>query len=131
MSPGRIALAPLILAAAATSAQAQTVTAYKTGEETTGLTKQCFYDGLGNAYTQTVKSTQLCPLTIRVRVTPNRESGPESPTPTPERPTRTAYLTDESTTGSTKQCYYEALGTTYTRTVSSAALCRLTIQVPR
>ena len=43
-----------------------TITAYKTGEETTGSTKQCFYDGLGNRYTKTVQSQQLCPLSITV-----------------------------------------------------------------
>ena len=46
---------------------AQTVTAYKTGERTTGMTKQCYYEHLGNEYTRTVRASQLCPLSIRVR----------------------------------------------------------------
>ncbi|PYO47149.1 MAG: hypothetical protein DMD72_10770, partial [Gemmatimonadetes bacterium] len=41
---------------------AQTVTAFNTGEETTGMTKQCFYDALGSAYTRTISSIALCPL---------------------------------------------------------------------
>ena len=46
---------------------AQTVTAFNTGEETTGMTKQCFYDALGSAYTRTISSIELCPLSIQVR----------------------------------------------------------------
>ena len=55
------------LAVTAEAAQAQTVTAFKTGEKTTGMTKQCFYDGLGSQYTKTISSVSLCPLTIKVR----------------------------------------------------------------
>ena len=46
---------------------AQTVVAMKTGEKTTGMTKQCYYDALGNEYTRTISSVELCPLSIRVR----------------------------------------------------------------
>ena len=49
-------------------AQNQTVTAFKTGERTTGMTKQCFYDALGSAYTRTVGAVDLCPLSIQVRI---------------------------------------------------------------
>ena len=45
----------------------QTVTAFKTGERTTGMTKQCFYDALGSEYTRTVKSYAICPISIKVR----------------------------------------------------------------
>ncbi len=38
------------LAVASTNLPAQTITAYKTGERTTGQTKQCYYDGLGSEY---------------------------------------------------------------------------------
>jgi len=46
---------------------AQTVTAFKTGEQTTGTTKQCYYEFAGSRYTRTVESYQLCPLSIQVR----------------------------------------------------------------
>ncbi len=42
------------------------VTAYKTGERVTGLTKQCYYTFGAKEYTKTVESHQLCPLSIRV-----------------------------------------------------------------
>ena len=45
---------------------AQTITAFKTGEKTTGMTKQCVYNGLGNEYTRTISSVALCPLSIQV-----------------------------------------------------------------
>ena len=61
----------LVLALAAlgsTAVSAQTVTAFKTGERTTGMTKQCFYDALGSAYTRTIGAVELCPLSIQVRI---------------------------------------------------------------
>ena len=45
---------------------AQTVMGFKTGEKTTGMAKQCFYSALGSAYTETVSSVALCPLSIKV-----------------------------------------------------------------
>jgi hypothetical protein len=41
-------------------------TAFYTGERTTGMTKQCYYDYLGNQYTITLDSYKLCPLNITV-----------------------------------------------------------------
>ena len=46
---------------------AQTGTVFKTGERTTGMTKQCFYDYIGNGYTRTIGAIELCPLSIQVR----------------------------------------------------------------
>lgn len=43
--------------------------------------------------------------------------------------TVTAYNTGERITGMTKQCIYDGLGSEYTRTVSSVALCPLSIRV--
>lgn len=111
------------------SAAAQSITAYKTGEQTTGTTKQCFYDALGNPYTVTISSIKLCPLSIRVGT-----SSPESPRlpslpAIPAPSSFTAYKTGEQETGSTKQCYYDGLGNPYTRTVKSIELCPLSIQV--
>jgi hypothetical protein len=110
----------------ATSLHAQTITAYKTGERTTGQTKQCYYDGLGSEYTRTVSSIALCPLSIQVTT----RSPQPTPAPSP-RSSVTAYKTGEETTGSTKQCYYDGLGNRYTRTVQSYQLCPLSITVER
>ena len=107
----------------------QTVMAFNTGEETTGMTKQCFYNALGNAYTRTVRSIDLCPLSIQVPSVPRQnQSTPTAPQP-PRPMTVMAFKTGERTTGMTKQCFYEALGSAYTRTMSSTALCPLSIQV--
>jgi hypothetical protein len=116
-------IAFMALAMCSDSASAQ-ATAFKTGERTTGNTKQCYYQFAGNTYTRTVQSYQLCPISIQVR------SG--SPTPAPSRPaptTVTAFKTGEQTTGNTKQCYYQFAGNTYTRTVQSYQLCPISIQV--
>lgn len=110
------------------SAVAQTVTAFKTGERTTGMTKQCFYEGLGNAYTRTVSSVALCPLSIKVQAAPKRNQRAD-PSYSLESRTITAFKTGERTTGMTKQCFYEGLGSAYTKTISSVALCPLSIKV--
>jgi hypothetical protein len=123
-----IAIAVVDVLCAATALPAQTITAYKTGERTTGQTKQCYYDGLGSEYTRTVSSIELCPLSIQV--TSRRSEPSPGPSPTP-RSTITAYKTGEETTGSTKQCYYEGLGNRYTRTVQSYQLCPLSITIER
>ncbi len=120
-------LALIAFGATGVSAQNQTVTAFKTGERTTGMTKQCFYDALGNAYTRTIGSIDLCPLTIQVRLT--RPTPKPTPPPQPTPRTVTAFKTGERTTGMTKQCFYDALGSAYTRTIGSIDLCPLTIQV--
>lgn len=41
-------------------------TAYFKYERTTGMTKQCVYEYLGNEYTKTIRATELCPLSIQV-----------------------------------------------------------------
>ncbi len=56
----------VIAAAALVSASAFAGTAYLKYERVTGMTKQCVYDYLGNEYTKTIRSTELCPLSIRV-----------------------------------------------------------------
>lgn len=48
------------------SVSAHAGTAFLKYERVTGMTKQCVYDYLGNEYTRTISSTELCPLTIRV-----------------------------------------------------------------
>lgn len=56
-------------ASTATTPQAPvTVTAFFKHEETTGMTKQCFYEALGNAYVLTLSSIALCPLTTQVKM---------------------------------------------------------------
>lgn len=59
-------LQALFLLLASTRAEGQ-VTAFKTGEEQTGLTKQCYYAFGTTRYTRTVRSFDLCPLSITIR----------------------------------------------------------------
>lgn len=108
-------------------ANAQSVTGFKTGEVTSGMTKQCFYDALGSQYTRTMSSVALCPLSIQV---PNPgSSSMYSPPATPRQSGGMAFKTGENVTGMTKQCYYDYLGSTQTLTVSSVALCPLSVRV--
>jgi predicted DNA-binding transcriptional regulator AlpA len=119
----------VLAVAAPRTVAAQAVTAFKTGEQTTGMTKQCYYQYLSSTYTRTVSSVDLCPLTIEVEANPNSTPSTAA-APRPAAPaTATAFKTGEQTTGMTKQCIYSYLASTYTRTVSSVTLCPLTIQV--
>jgi len=63
-------LVAFLTLAASHSLAAQSMMAFKTGEETTGTTKQCLYDALGSAYTRTISSIDLCPLTVQVPASP-------------------------------------------------------------
>lgn len=56
-------IALIVLTASATAFAG---TAYLKHERVTGMTKQCVYDYLGNEYTRTVRSSELCPLSIKV-----------------------------------------------------------------
>ena len=141
MSAIRVVLMLVVLVGlSANASMAQTVTGFKTSEKITGMTKQCFYDALGSAHTRTVSSVSLCPLSIQVEAiprpspntratTPTRTPRTTPPAPRPERATVTAFKTGERTTGMTKQCFYDALGSAYTETVSSVSLCPLSIKV--
>ena len=132
MSKPVCAVGLVLVTLGASTARAQTITAFKSGEITTGMTKQCSYSALGNEYTLTVKALDLCPLTAQVRqplsqqtVQPKHAREPMTPPPA----TVTAFKRGEQTTGVTKQCYYDALGSTYTKTVNFVTLCPLSLQV--
>ena len=56
----------LILVLLLVSTTAFAGTAFFKYERTTGMTKQCVYDYLGNEYTITIKSYKLCPMSIEV-----------------------------------------------------------------
>ena len=108
-------------------ANGQTTSAIKTGERTTGSTKQCYYQAAGREYTETVASYQVCPATLQVR----SPIPPPPPTPAPSSPSGgTAFKTGERQTGSTKECSYEFAGKSYAKTVESYQLCPLSIRVP-
>lgn len=44
------------------------VTALYTGERRTGDTIQCYYEALGDSYTLTIRSHQVCPASIEVEM---------------------------------------------------------------
>jgi hypothetical protein len=113
------------------SVAAQSVTAFGTGEQTTGMTKQCFYDGLGSVYTRTMSSIDICPLSIKVEPSVRRSQAVTSSPRDEPQPYTTGFKTGELTTGMTKQCFYDALGSTYTQTMSSIDLCPLSIKIKR
>ena len=64
----KLLLIPMIFMLAIGNAYATTVTAFKTGERVTGNTKQCYYAFGGNQYTHTIRSYELCPLSIEVEL---------------------------------------------------------------
>jgi hypothetical protein len=113
-----------------TGLPAQTVTAFKTGEQITGLTKQCYYAFGTTRYTKTIRSVELCPLSVQVRTAPVPQQEQQQPLRDTSQASRvTAFKTGEETTGLTKQCYYAFGSTRYTKTIQSVELCPLSIKV--
>ena len=105
---------------------AQAATGFLIGEETSGMTKTCYYNVLGSTVAKTFSSVSLCPLSIQFN-TPPAISQP-APAP-PKSAYITAFKTGERKSGMTKICYYEFGSSQYTKTISSVALCPLSIQV--
>jgi hypothetical protein len=62
-------VAILVVAASGTRTMraAPDTTCFKTGERTSGMNKICYYDCLGSEAAITIKSTELCPLSINRR----------------------------------------------------------------
>ncbi len=56
----------VVLVISMMSACAFAGTAFLKYERVSGMTKQCVYDYLGSEYTRTIRSSELCPLSIRV-----------------------------------------------------------------
>jgi hypothetical protein len=131
MRKSAIVFVNIIVLISPASLAAQSITAFKTGELASGMTKQCIYDGLGSTYTRTVSSIAICPLSIQVSTQPQAQQNQQSQERTGSSGSITAFKSGEITTGMTKQCFYNGLGNTYTRTMSSIALCPLSIQVGR
>jgi hypothetical protein len=122
--------AVFLLAVTSSNAAAQmATTAFLKSEVTTGMTKQCIYDALGNLHTRTLRSIDFCPLSIQVVSPPNRTTQPPAPPAMPSPATITAFKKGEVTSGMTKQCIYESLGSMYTRTMNAIDLCPLSIRV--
>lgn len=62
-----LSMALTILVIASPGDVSAQITAFRSGERVTGGTRQCIYEALGNEYTRTVESWELCPLSIRVQ----------------------------------------------------------------
>ena len=56
----------LLVACAIPAAPAFACSAFFQYEQISGMNKICTYDHLGSAYAMTIKSYQICPVTIKV-----------------------------------------------------------------
>ncbi len=94
-----------------------------TGENVSGLTKTCYYDVQGSGYTKTIRAYQVCPSTIQV-------NNPGFSVPqTPKQTYIQAFKTGEEIKGLNKICYYSYAGSTYTKVISSASVCPISVRV--
>lgn len=57
----------VLLMGALASTAAMAGTAFYTGEKISGMNKICYYDYLGSEYVKTIRATEICPTSIRVR----------------------------------------------------------------
>lgn len=121
------------------SAHAQSITAFKASESTTGLTKQCVYKFGTTAYTKTIGAVEFCPLSLEVALTPPAPGiapgrsvivPPVAPAAiNTQQPYLLVFKKGERTTGLTKQCTYSFGETEYSRTIGAVELCPLSIKV--
>lgn len=122
------ALVVIAIAWPATAA-CQTRTALKTGERVTGQTKQCLYSAAGSVYTRTINLGEICPPRITVSVASNQTPSEPRLATVPSGRTVLAVNTGERSTGTAKQCTYEAAGIEHTTTVASNESCPPSIEV--
>jgi hypothetical protein len=119
-------------------------TAFYDGERAGRMRKTCMYsDAYGITYSTFERLYDSCPMTINVdfddadcekKRPPIVGTVPPSiVNPIVKQPpvafTTTAFLTGETETGDTKQCYYDAIGVTYVQTYDWFDLCPFSIQV--
>jgi hypothetical protein len=82
-----------------------------TGEQTSGLNKICYYNGVSGSFSKTVSNVSLCPLSA------DDGKGFSGTT------SNTGFLSGENTSGFNKTCYYNSPRGTFTKTVGSVQLC--------
>lgn len=108
------------------SAQSSQVTGYLKKEvDSGGMTKQCIYDALGSTYVKTVQNYQLCPNSERF-TRPGSSASVSASSDNYQANARevTGYFRREIADGGmTKQCLYDALGSTYVLTVKNYQIC--------
>ena len=98
-------------------------TGFLKGEQTSGLNKICYYEGVSGTFSKTVGAATLCPLSAddgrgSLRI---GDSSPQRQTPI----SNTGFLSGEQTSGLNKICYYDSARGTFTKTVGAAQLCPL------
>lgn len=89
-------------------------TGFLQGERGSGLNKICYYDGVSGAFTKTIGSTQICPLSAD----DGRNAGSSSSS-------NIGMLSGEETNGFNKTCYYSSVRGTFTKTIGSTQICPL------
>ncbi len=63
----KVTLAAAVFVLSTGRVAAQTVTAFKAGEESTAISRLCFYKALGNRYTLTIGANDICPESMQVQ----------------------------------------------------------------
>ncbi len=130
MKPALVVFALVVIAIASPPAAAcQTRTALKTGERVTGQTKQCMYSAAGSVYTRTINLGEICPPRITVSAASNQAASEPRPATAPSGRTILAVNSGERSTGTAKQCTYDAAGVEYIKTVASNESCPQSIEV--
>lgn len=115
-------VAVAIVAALLVSGSAHAESCMKSGEETRGMGKTCYYRCTFGETTENVGAAQMCPMTSQASPSGggSRNSGSGFGSGL------TCHKTGERETGMTKQCIYDCAGSTKVETIGSARLCPLT-----
>ena len=100
-------------------------TGFLNGEETSGLNKICYYDGVNGAFSKTVGVASLCPQSADDgrRFSSSPPSSRSGAPPQPSTMSNTGFLSGERSSGLNKTCFYDSPRGAFTKTVGAASLC--------
>ena len=103
-------------------------TCFGNGDSSSGMTKICYYNCIGGRASKTVRSTELCPVSIDVQGT-RGQSGLGSSNPSSSfGGGQTCFKKGEYTDGMNKVCRYDCLGSPAETTIRATELCPLSVK---
>ena len=103
-------------------------TCFANGDSASGMTKICYYNCIGGRASKTVRSVELCPVSIDVQGT-RGQTGLGSSNPNSSfGGGQTCFKKGEYVDGMNKVCRYDCLGSPAETTIRATELCPLSVK---
>lgn len=110
------------------SGTAAAETCFGNGESSSGMTKICYYNCIGGRASKTVRSVDLCPISIDVQGTRGQSGLGTSNSNNSFGGGQTCFKKGEYTDGMNKVCRYDCLGSPAETTIRATELCPLSVK---